>query len=118
MVPTLTPASMLLDPSKGSKTTQLLYQPDLRDRWNHVLCALAVANDDSLINLLADHDTTFPTSPQGVDHDIITQNIEFLLVFTLDVGGTGQSDKIDKSGFTDVGCDVFGSHLGISVIVP
>ena len=108
---------MLLDPSKGSKTTQLLYQHYPRIRWNHVLCALAVTNDDSLINLLADHDTTFPTSPQGVDHDIITQNIEFLLVFTLDVGGTGQSDKIDKSGFTDVGCDVFGSHLGVSVIV-
>jgi len=90
MVPTLTPASMLLDPSRGSKTTQLhcqlIVDPMLRE---DVLGSLGVTNDDSLINLLRDHDATFPTSPQSIDHDIVTQYIQFLLVFTLDICCSG-----------------------------
>jgi hypothetical protein len=85
-----------------------------RNRWNHVLCAFTVTNDNSLVNFLADHDTTFPTSPQSIDHDIITQYIEFLLIFSLDIGSSGQSDKVDKSGFSDVGCNVFRCHLIVS----
>jgi len=56
---------------------------------NNVLGSLGVANDDSLINLFRDHDTTFPTSPQSIDHNIITEHIQLLLVFTLDVCGSG-----------------------------
>lgn len=83
----------------------------------YVLSTLGVTNDDSLIDLLRNHDATFPTSPQGVHHDIITEHIQFLLIFTLNIGSSGQSNEIDEPSFTDVGCDVFRCDLS-SVLRP
>ena len=75
------------------------------------LSPLAATDDDGIIHLLADQDATFPRSSERVDHDIIRKNVELLLVLALDVGGAGETDKVDQSGFTDIGGDVFGSDL-------
>lgn len=110
---------MLLEPSNGSNTTQLApgisfvssFGPVVSCRQRYSLGTLASANDDSLIILLGYHDATFSTCSEGVDHDIVTEDIQLFLVFTLDIGSSGQTDQVDKTGFTDVGCDIFGGHL-------
>lgn len=35
------------------------------------------------------------------------------MVFALDVGSSGETDKVDQPGFTDVRGDVFGGDLWI-----
>ncbi len=59
------------------------------------LCPLSTTDDDSVVNLLTDQYAAFPASPQRVDHDIVRKDIQFLLIFTLDIGSTCQPDEID-----------------------
>lgn len=75
------------------------------------LSTLFPTDDDGLIYLLADQHTTFPGGTKSIDHDIIRQHVELLLIFALNVDGPGDTDEIDESGFAHVGRDVFRRDL-------
>jgi hypothetical protein len=49
-------------------------------------------DDDRVLVLFRDEDGALAGSAERVDHDVVRENVELLLVLALDVGGTGDAD--------------------------
>lgn len=69
------------------------------------------ADHDRVLPFLGDEDATLSTGSEGVDHDLVREDVELLLFFTLDVLPAGQTDQVDQSGFSDVARDVLAGDL-------
>ena len=110
---------MLLDPSSGSKTTQLMHVSymdwaslSVGSKYS-LLPLVPTSHNNGILNLLRDHHTTLSRSSQSIDHNVIRQNIELLLVIARGVRLARQTDEVDQPGFPDVRCDVFGRDLQV-----
>lgn len=98
-----------------------------RIKHNTVVALVLVLNDDGFIELLRNKHRCFAGSSEGIDHDVIGQNIQFLLRLALNVGLPGKTDptqdqfgcsrghsddsQVDQTRFPDVGGDEFGRRL-------
>lgn len=64
------------------------------ERVKHDAVATAVTgvDDDRVLVLFRDEDGALAGSAERVDHDVVREDVELLLVLALDVGGTGDTD--------------------------
>jgi hypothetical protein len=71
-------------------------QADVSAAWSRL-----TSNGEPAIthSLFSDQDVALSTSSKSVDHDLITEDIELLLFFSLNVLGTGQTDPIENNDF-------------------
>lgn len=60
-----------------------------------VLSPVLLLNDDGIVKLLRDQDCGLSRRPQGVDHDVVSQDIELFLLLALDVGLASKADTED-----------------------
>jgi hypothetical protein len=63
-----------------------------RIEHNAVFTPVLLLDDDGLFVLLGDEHSGPPGCTKGIYHDIVREHIEFLLLFTLDVGLSGKTD--------------------------
>ena len=64
--------------------------------------ALAFGEDDAVFLLFRDQETAFSRCAHGGDEEVVADDVEFLLVVTGRVGGTGEAGQVDEGGASNV----------------
>ena len=98
-----------------------------RIKHNTVVALVLVLDDDGFIKLLRDKHRCLAGSSERIDHDVIGQNIQFLLRLALNVGLPSETNatqdqfgcsreyadfsQVDQTRFPDVSSDELGSCL-------
>jgi hypothetical protein len=89
---------------------------------NAVFTPVLLLDDDGFFVLFGDEHSGPPGCTKSIYHDIVREHIEFLLLFTLDVGLSGKTDstleasveraqrqglgaQINKSSFANIRCN-------------
>ncbi len=62
--------------------------------YDAVATAMLLFDDDSIFELLGDEDGGLSGSSEGIDHNVVGEDIEFLLVLALYIGFACQADAI------------------------
>jgi hypothetical protein len=128
---------------RGVRTYDLVYPEDGPDVDTSVYIAATVQrieddavfplvlilDDDSFLVFFRDEHRGLSGGAEGVDHDVIGEDVKFLLFLALDIGlpcqtdsmlrmyqiacgGLGSMDiQIDKSSFANISCDELGCDL-------
>lgn len=56
-----------------------------------VFAPVLLFDDDSIVEFFGDKDSGLPRSAESVDHDVVREDIQFLLLLALDIGFTCQA---------------------------
>jgi hypothetical protein len=66
-----------------------------RIKHDTILSLVSIFDDDSLVEFLRHKHGGLARCTQGIDHDIIRENVEFLLLFPLHICVAGQTNTSD-----------------------
>lgn len=57
-----------------------------------ILASVTLFNDDRVLELLGDKNSRLARCPEGIDHDVIRQDVQLLLFFPLNIGFSCKSN--------------------------